>query len=285
MEVQGALGAGPGDGQAVQSVPGAGSPTRAPAPPLPSELGLHLGRGQSHGHGSGEGDSGLQQAPEGGPAARTPCRPGRTGLGEGRGGEERGHRRAEGSARGAARGAPALRRRTRAGQTGRASGRVWPVPAPQQGAALREHGLRVPRPPHSHHPLPRGPPGQRLCILRDLRAQKGTEQEPGAQGRGTFLATLLDVRPRTPTADAGWAQGTWDSREEHLGCWAGWPLSSECVKRRVGQARAPQSGKGHRSSGTRCSGELRDRARPEGAHCRACPSRSETQAAGCGARG
>lgn len=196
MEVQGALGAGPGDGQAVQSVPGAGSPARAPAPPLPSELGLHLGRGQSHGHGSGEGDSGLQQAPEGGPAARTPCRPGRTGLGEGRGGEERGHRRAEGSARGAARGAPALRRRTRAGQTGRASGRMWPVPAPQQGAALREHGLRVPRPPHSHHPLPRGPPGQRLCILRDLRAQKGTEQEPGAQGRGTFLATLLDVRPR-----------------------------------------------------------------------------------------
>lgn len=192
MEVQGALGAGPGDGQAVQSVPGAGSPARAPAPPLPSELGLHLGRGQSHGHGSGEGDSGLQQAPEGGPAARTPCRPGRTGLGEGRGGEERGHRRAEGSARGA----PALRRRTRAGQTGRASGRVWPVPAPQQGAAPREHGLRVPRPPHSHHPLPRGPPGQRLCILRDLRAQKGTEQEPGAQGRGTFLATLLDVRPR-----------------------------------------------------------------------------------------
>lgn len=87
MEVQGALGAGPGDGQAVQSVPGAGSPARAPAPPLPSELGLHLGRGQSHGHGSGEGDSGLQQAPEGGPAARTPCRPGRTGLGEGRGGE------------------------------------------------------------------------------------------------------------------------------------------------------------------------------------------------------
>lgn len=87
MEVQGALGAGPGDGQAVQSVPGAGSPARAPAPPLPSELGLHLGRGQSHGHGSGEGDSGLQQAPEGGPAARTPCRPGRTGLGKGRGGE------------------------------------------------------------------------------------------------------------------------------------------------------------------------------------------------------
>lgn len=179
MEVQGALGAGPGDGQAVQSVPGAGSPARAPAPPLPSELGLHLGRGQSHGHGPGEGDSGLQQAPEGGPAARTPCRPGRTGLGEGAS-------QGRGLGPGGCPGAPALRRRTRAGQTGRASGRVWPVPAPQQGAALREHGPRVPRPPHSHHPLPRGPPGQR----------RGQSRSQGAQGRGTFLATLLDVRPR-----------------------------------------------------------------------------------------
>lgn len=268
MEVQGALGAGPGDGQAVQSVPGAGSPARAPAPPLPSELGLDLGRGQSHGHGPGEGDSGLQQAPEGGPAARTPCRPGRTGLGEGAS-------QGRGLGPGGCPGAPALRRRTRAGQTGRASGRVWPVPAPQQGAALREHGPRVPRPPHSHHPLPRGPPGQR----------RGQSRSQGAQGGGRSWRPCWTCAPGTPTADAGWAQGTWDSREEHLGCWAGWPLTSECMKRRVGQARAPQSGKGHRSSGTRCSGELRDRARPEGTHCRACPSRSETQAAGWGACG